>query len=69
MPLYYIFKKLNIMLSKKALEYFKNNNYSFEQINRISESMESIEKWVFISENQMNSFVKNDLFSNYKVNV
>ncbi len=57
------------MLSKQTITYFKENWYSFEQIEWIKLWLEQSEKWDIISHNDMKKFIKNELFSKYTVNV
>jgi hypothetical protein len=57
------------MLSKKAIKYFKKNGYNFEEIEGIKKWMNESVKWETISNNEMKSFVWDELFSKYKMNV
>lgn len=47
------------MLSQKARQYFKENGYSYEMINRLSDSITSVENGNFISEEEMEKYFKN----------
>ena len=45
---------------------FKEKWFSFEEINEIVESEKDIEKWNILTKKDMDNFVKNELFSNFK---
>ncbi len=51
------------MLSKKAIKYFKENWYTFEQINDIEEWLKQDENGEVLTEKEMQEFIKTDLFS------
>ena len=57
------------MLSDKSIKYFKENWYSFEQIKWIEEWMNQIEKWETITKKEIKTFIANELFSKFKINV
>ena len=57
------------MLSKKATEYFVNNNYSFEEIEWIKLWIKQAKNWEVVSKQEMNNFIKIKLFSKFKVDV
>ena len=56
------------MLSKKAIEELKKS-YSFEEIQRISNSLDKIESWKIFSKEEARAFIDNEIFSKYWVNV
>jgi hypothetical protein len=57
------------MLSKKTVEELKKNWYSFEEIEWIKLWLKQSDSWLTISKEEINTFVKNDLFSKYTTNV
>jgi len=57
------------MLSQEAIKYLKENNYSFEEIEWIKLGLENSSKWEVISKQEMQDFVKVELFSKYAVSV
>ena len=54
------------MLSQKAIDYLKENWYSFEQIEWIKKWLEESENWDILSKSEMKDFIKSNLFSKYK---
>jgi len=57
------------MLSKQAIEYFKKNWYSFEQIEWIKKGLIEAKNWEVVSKDEMDNFIKSDLFSKYTTHV
>lgn len=57
------------MLNSEEIDAFKKNWYSFEEIKRIESSIKSIENWDVLSEEQLKSYIDNELFAKYKVSV
>ena len=57
------------MLTQKAINYFQENWYSFEEIEGIKLGLEQAENWERISHDEMKKFVSNELFAKYKTNV
>lgn len=64
-----ILNNFRIMLSQKAINYFQENWYSFEEIEGIKEWLLQSKNWETISHAEMKKFVSNELFSKYKSNV
>lgn len=50
-------------------EDFKKQWFTFEEINSLIEAENEISNWKWISQNEMNLFIKNELFAKYKINV
>ncbi len=57
------------MLSKVDIEEFKKNWYTFEQIQSISNSVDAIDRWELISEEQFWKNVYDKINSKMKENV
>jgi len=57
------------MLSTEAIKYFKDNWYSFKEIEWINLALEQANNWEIISKEEMEIFIKATLFSKYRVNV
>lgn len=56
------------MLSTEAREDLKTD-CSFEEIQRISKSLEKIKSWKVLSKKQVDDFIETKLFSQYTANV
>ena len=56
------------MLSKEARDDLKMN-CTFEEINRIESSLESIKSWKTFSKKEVKSMIDNEIFSKYTTNV
>lgn len=50
------------------VEAFKKAWFSFEEINKLIKSEQEINEWKFISHEEMNIFIKEELFSKYTFN-
>lgn len=57
------------MISQEAINYLKKNGYSYEEIEWIKLWLEQYEKGKTISKDEMENFIKNELFSKYSTNV
>lgn len=57
------------MLSTEAIKYFKDNWYSFKEIEWVNLALEQANNWEIISKEEMDIFIKTTLFSKYRVNV
>ena len=57
------------MLTQEEVDAFKKAWYSFEEIQRINESLKEFEKtWISYSLDEAFEMVNNKVFSKYKVN-
>lgn len=56
------------MLSQEAIDDLKQD-CTFEEIQRISESLDKIDEWKTLTQEEMTSFINNELFSKYKMYV
>lgn len=57
------------MISKETIENLKNNWYSFEEIEWIKLWLKEANSWETLTMEEIEIFVKNDLFSKYKASV
>lgn len=57
------------MLNQEEIEAFKKAWYSFEEIQKIQSSLKSIEAGKVVSHEYVKSYIDNELFGKYKVNV
>jgi hypothetical protein len=51
------------------LKQFKKAWFSFDEIKSLREAEAEINNWEWISQAEMNLFIKNELFAKYKINV
>lgn len=56
-------------MDELEIEQLKNAWLTYEEIQGIIEAEQNIIDWKVLSEEEMNHFIKNELFSNYMVNV
>lgn len=54
------------MLTNEEVEAFKKAWYSFEEIQRINESLKSIENWDVFTEEEAKDYINNQVFAKYK---
>ena len=57
------------MLSQETINNLKQNWYSFEEIEWIKIGLSEYENWETISKEEMEEFVKKELFAKYMTNV
>lgn len=50
------------------IEAFKNAWFSFDEINKLIKSEQYINDWKFITQEEMNNFIKNEIFCKYTIN-
>lgn len=56
------------MLSTEAIEAFKEAGYSFEEIQRINESIKDFEEtWICYDADEVFTMLEDEIFSKYKV--
>lgn len=56
------------MITQIDIEAFKNAGFNYEEIQGIIEAEQNILDGDVLSEEEMNHFMENELFANYKVN-
>lgn len=56
------------MLNQETIEAFKNEGYSFEEIQQIQEWLKDIEEWDLYTQEEVDAYIENELFGKYKVN-
>ncbi|MDD5197448.1 MAG: hypothetical protein PHN60_01155 [Candidatus Gracilibacteria bacterium] len=56
------------MLSIATAKILKEKGYSFEQIQGIELGLQQSQKGETVSQSEMDSFIKNELFAQYSVN-
>jgi hypothetical protein len=50
------------------IEKFKKEWFNFEEIKSIKRGLDDVAKWRTISKSEMNTFIKEELFSKYTTN-
>ncbi len=55
------------MLSQEAIEAFKNEWYSFEEIQQIEQWLRDIEEWNVYTQEEVDAYIENEIFGKYKI--